>query len=270
METIVLLLIIGLLVGILGTIIGAGGGFILVPILILIFPEKTPEEITGISLAVVFFNSLSGTYAYHKMKRTDYGSGLIFAISTLPGAILGTLVVALISKNIFNLFFGLILIALASYLFIKPLNSNDNNLNKKDNIINKETTKKENITITHKKWPGFLINLTIGFISTILGIGGGIIRVPALVHLLNFPVHIATATSQFIVVIMSFSSSILHLINGNITKNLIPILTLSITAIIGAQIGARLSNKFHDTNIIRILAMALTLIGVRMIFKSLF
>lgn len=268
METIVLLLIIGLLVGILGTIIGAGGGFILVPILILIFPEKTPEEITSISLAVVFFNSISGTYAYHKMKRTDYRSGLIFAISTLPGAILGTLIVAIISRNIFNLFFGLILITLATYLFIKPLNSYDSNISKEDNITNKEASIKENFTLTQKKWPGFLINLTIGFISTILGIGGGIIRVPALVHLLNYPVHLATATSQFIVAIMSFSGSIVHLINGNITNNIIPILTLSITAIIGAQIGARLSNKFHGANIIRILALALTLIGIRMIFQS--
>lgn len=261
MEQIIFLLIIGLLVGILGTIIGAGGGFILIPFLIILFPEKTPEEITAISLAVVFFNSLSGTYAYHKMKRTDYRSGLIFAISTLPGAILGSLIIALVTNNLFNLIFGLILITLAIFLFLKPVNSSDSNLDKLENNIN--------ITV-NKKWPGFLINLTIGFISTILGIGGGIIRVPALVHLLNFPVHIATATSQFIVVIMSFSSSILHLINGNITKNLIPILTLSITAIIGAQIGARLSNKFHDTNIIRILALALTIIGVRMIFTSLF
>jgi uncharacterized protein len=95
-------------------------------------------------------------------------------------------------------------------------------------------------------------------------------RVPALVHLLKFPVHLATATSQFIVAIMSFSGSIVHLINGNISNNLIPILTLSITAILGAQIGARLSNKVHGVMIIRILALALTLIGVRMIFTTLF
>lgn len=261
MEQIIFLLIIGLLVGILGTIIGAGGGFILVPILLLIFPEKTPEEITSISLAVVFFNSISGTYAYHKMKRTDYRSGMFFAISTLPGAMLGTLIIAIISNNLFNLIFGLILITLAFFLFFKPVNSYDSNIDKEENNVN---------IALNKKWPGFLINLTIGFISTILGIGGGIIRVPALVHLLNFPVHLATATSQFIVAIMSLGASIVHLINGNITNNLIPILSLSITAIIGAQIGARLSNRFHGTLIIRILALALSLISVRMIFTSLF
>lgn len=259
MEILLLLLIIGLLVGILGTIIGAGGGFILVPILLILFPEKTPDEITSISLAVVFFNSISGTLAYHKMKRIDYKSGLIFAVSTVPGAILGSLVITMISKSIFNLIFGIILTIIATYLFLKPENKN----NIKKSI--KETPIK-----TQKKWLGVLINLTIGFISTLLGIGGGIMRVPTLVHLLNFPVHIATATSHFIVSIMAFSGSIVHLINGNYQSNIILIFPLSISAIVGAQIGARLSTKVQGSIIIRILALTMSLIGLRMIFTTFF
>ncbi len=259
METIILLLIIGILVGILGTMIGAGGGFILVPILLIIFPEKTPEEITSISLAAVFFNSISGTIAYHKMKRIDYKSGLIYAIATVPGAMLGTMVIAMISKNIFNLIFGVILIILATYLFIKPENKN-----------NFKETKIQTLPKQQKKWIGVLLNLSIGFISTLLGIGGGIMRVPALVHSLNFPVHLATATSQFIVAIMSFSGIIVHLINGNIVNNLMPVITLSITAIIGAQIGARLSTKVQGSIIIKILSISLTLVGLRMIFTTFF
>ena len=69
--------------------IGAGGGFILVPILLLVYPSENTELITSTSLAVVFFNALSGTWAYSRMKRVDYKSGIIFAIATIPGAILG-------------------------------------------------------------------------------------------------------------------------------------------------------------------------------------
>ncbi|KAF0091741.1 MAG: putative permease [Fusobacteria bacterium] len=261
MEILLLLAFIGFLVGILGTMIGAGGGFILVPILLIIFPEKTPEEITSISLAFVFFNSISGTLAYHKMKRIDYKSGLIFAASTIPGAILGTIVITMISKNIFNLIFGIILIILAAYLFLKPENKNRNK-------IANETI--QTPPKTQKKWLGVLINLTIGFISTLLGIGGGIMRVPSLVHLLNFPVHMATATSQFIVAIMAFSGIIVHLINGNIVNNLMPVIILSINAIIGAQIGARLSAKVQGSIIIKILSITLTLVGLRMIFTTFF
>ena len=70
-------------------LIGAGGGFHSVPILLLIYPQEKTELITAISLAVVFFNATSGPLAYARMKRVDYKSGIVFAIATIPGAILG-------------------------------------------------------------------------------------------------------------------------------------------------------------------------------------
>ena len=79
------LLPLGLLIGAFGTLIGAGGGFILVPILLLMYPHENTELITGISLAVVFFNALSGSWAYSRMKRIDYKSGIIFSLATIPG-----------------------------------------------------------------------------------------------------------------------------------------------------------------------------------------
>ncbi|MBD0278392.1 MAG: TSUP family transporter, partial [Flavisolibacter sp.] len=62
---------IGFLVGCIGTLIGAGGGFILVPVLLLLFPGLRAEAITSISLGVVFLNAFSGTVAYARMKRID-------------------------------------------------------------------------------------------------------------------------------------------------------------------------------------------------------
>jgi uncharacterized membrane protein YfcA len=70
------LLPLGLLVGAFGTLIGAGGGFILMPVLLLVYPRDKTELITAISLAVVFFNALSGSFAYARMKRVDYKSGI--------------------------------------------------------------------------------------------------------------------------------------------------------------------------------------------------
>src|SRR3989337_4462408 len=83
------LLPLGLIVGAFGTLIGAGGGFILVPVLLLLYPNEKTDLITGISLAVVFFNALSGSLAYSRMKRIDYKSGIIFSIATIPGARFG-------------------------------------------------------------------------------------------------------------------------------------------------------------------------------------
>ena len=76
---------LGLAIGAFGTLIGAGGGFILVPILLILYPNENTELITSISLAVVFFNALSGSLAYARMKRVDFKSGIVFAVATIPG-----------------------------------------------------------------------------------------------------------------------------------------------------------------------------------------
>src|SRR5690606_11832509 len=118
-----LLIIIGLIVGSFGTMVGAGGGFIIVPILLLLYPEKDPEIITSISLAVVFLNATSGSIAYAFKKRIDYKSALLFCITTLPGSVLGAFSTSLISRKTFDLIFGIIILILAITLLIKPLKS---------------------------------------------------------------------------------------------------------------------------------------------------
>ena len=65
------LVLLGASVGVYGTVIGAGGGFVLVPLLIFLYPEMRHEVVTAISLGVVFFNALSGTAAYGRQKRID-------------------------------------------------------------------------------------------------------------------------------------------------------------------------------------------------------
>ena len=82
---------LGFFAGGYGTLIGAGGGFVLAPALLLLYPGEAPETITSISLASVFFNALSGTLAYAKSKRIDYKSGFIFSLADMPGAVLGAL-----------------------------------------------------------------------------------------------------------------------------------------------------------------------------------
>jgi len=85
------LIAFGFGMGVYGTLIGAGGGFVLMPLLVLLDPPQNPERLTSISLAVVFFNAVSGSEAYAHMKRIDYRSGIIFALAMIPGAILGAI-----------------------------------------------------------------------------------------------------------------------------------------------------------------------------------
>src|SRR5262245_27547237 len=117
MTTQLWLLPLGLLVGAFGTLIGAGGGFILVPILLILYPSEPTEQIASISLAVVFFNAFSGSLAYARMKRIDYRSGIIFSAATIPGAILGAISTAYLPRRLFDLLFGVMMIAAGIYLW---------------------------------------------------------------------------------------------------------------------------------------------------------
>jgi hypothetical protein len=81
-----LLIPLGLIVGLFGTLVGADGGFILLPVLLLAFPDTPPEQLTSISLAVAVANSLSGSAAYTCRRRIDFRSALVFHIATLPSA----------------------------------------------------------------------------------------------------------------------------------------------------------------------------------------
>ena len=114
-----------------------------------------------------------------------------------------------------------------------------------------------------------LVGLASGFASGLFGIGGGIIHVPALVQWLQFPVFVATATSHFILAIMSTVSVIVHAIRGSYSdpKILHMVIGLIIGVIPGAQIGAWLSHKLKSKTIIHVLAICLGLVGIRILLS---
>ena len=274
MQISLLLIFTGFFLGCIGTLIGAGGGFILVPILLIFYPEFPPETVTAISIAVVSANAISGSFAYKSSGRIDLKSGILFAVYTIPGSILGVLLVPYVPKSIFNVVFGILLLILAAYLLFKQSKKQTDVTN---NMIQKRSTYREIIDSNGEKFvfyfnkqKGIFISLLVGFISPILGIGGGIIHVPAMVNILGFPVFIATATSQFILAIMATASVFVHLFQGNYSDESIQktILFLVIGVIPGSQLGAKLSKMIKGQTVIKVLAVCLFLVGVRILMKS--
>lgn len=255
-----LLLLLGCAIGIVGTLIGAGGGFILMPLLLLFYPDESPELLTSISLAVVFANAVSGSVAYARMKRIDYRSGIIFSVATIPGAILGAISTSYIPRNVFNVMFGIVMVSASLFLALNPRREEER---QSPSILTPGSPLKYNTPA------GIGISLIVGYISSVLGIGGGIIHVPAMIHVLNFPVHIATATSHFILSIMSFTGTAVHVASGDFAHGVGRTIALAVGAVIGAQLGARLSNRVHGTWIIRGLAIALGFVGIRLLIVTL-
>lgn len=263
-----LLIGIGLFVGFIGTLIGAGGGFILVPLLLILFRHLPPETITSISLGIVFLNASSGSLAYAKMKRIDYKSAFVFALATLPGAVSGAFLTSYIPKRAFDLLLGFVLILIAAFLLLKPHYRNTQKVQQSRVLVHRNITDNhgQHYVYSFNIWIGIILSFVVGFLSSLLGIGGGIIHVPALTSLLNFPIHVATATSHLILAIMALAGTTVHILQGHLTGQWFKILYIGLGVIIGAQGGANFSHYAKPSWIIRALAFALLLVGIRIIF----
>lgn len=262
---------LGIVVGAFGTLIGAGGGFVLVPVLLLLYPTDSPALITGISLAVVFFNASSGTLAYARMRRVDFVSGMMFAAATIPGAILGAVATSHIPRQAFDVAFGTLLTLGAIYLTLRPMRPRDAGAAPHAGRFARTVTERDGTVHRYAYDPavGIGISVGVGFLSSILGIGGGIIHVPVLSQVLGFPVHVATATSHFTLAVMALVGSLVHLAAGELTPGLGRIAALGLGVVLGAQAGAALSKRIGGVWIMRGLAVALGLVGLRILLPAL-
>ncbi|MFT3701810.1 MAG: sulfite exporter TauE/SafE family protein [Agriterribacter sp.] len=271
MDNSIVLLLIGFVIGTVGTLIGAGGGFFLVPLLIFTHPSLSPEKITAISIVIVACNAISGSVAYARSGRIDFKAGMLFALFTIPGSILGVYITRYIPAHVFSIAFGIILILLSLFLFIKKNEPEtiDNEQSHDSRLTHQTLTDKTNTVFryAYNKYVGIAISIIVGFLSPLLGIGGGIIHVPAMVSWLKFPVYIATATSHFILAVMATVSVIVHALKGNYAEPYIQhmIVWLSIGAIAGAQLGAFFSHKINTNTIVKALAVCLGLVGLRLL-----
>lgn len=273
MDQLLVLILIGLAIGTIGTLIGAGGGFILVPLLILTTSMK-PNSITAISMAVVAFNAASGSVAYVRSGKVDFKAGLIFAVCTIPGSILGVLTTKIIPRDTFDILFAVVLIGLSVYLFIRGgKRVAGDEVKIKKGWIEKHLTDRQgnHYHYSYNVKTGIAISLIVGYFSPLLGIGGGIIHVPAMSEWLLFPVHIATATSHFILAIMATVSVVTHLLEGSYADPLVQkmVLGLALGVIPGAQIGAYFSKRVKGKFIIRALAVCLGIVALRIFFAGL-
>jgi uncharacterized membrane protein YfcA len=267
----VLYVLFGFVVGVYGTLVGAGGGFLVVPFLLLV-KHFSPAEAAGTSLVVVFLNALSGTVAYARQKRIDYKSGLWFAAAALPGSLLGAYGVKLLTQRSFHLAVGALLVMIALILLWRPHGAlagakvraaRGGGLLPVQRRI--EDADGQVFEYRYDRAIGLVLSFVVGFLSSLLGIGGGIIHVPALVLLLAFPPHISTATSHFILAITAGTGALSHLALGHVQLG--PGLAMGAGAVLGAPVGARLSQRTRGVWILRGLALALFAVGIRLILQ---
>lgn len=225
---------LGFVAGVIGSIIGLGGGIVVVPVLTFLGVPHTISSSS--SLFAAFSNSVASTVSYSKQKRIDYGTGLRLGLMSIPGTILGAIISAQATPDLFKISFAVVLIASCYYLFIKKnLDTNHGNLSKKMLVVSS------------------VISFFAGILSSFFGIGGGIIFVPLMIIGLGLLIKNATATSQLILMFSSASGMITHTVLGHADFEYA--LLLSIGAFAGGLLGARLSLEIKE-NRLRLLIVA--------------
>lgn len=250
------LFLVGIFVGFVGTVVGVGGGFIVVPFLTIVY-QFSPQLAVGTSMCIVALNSISGAVSYARQRRIDYRTGFFFSAAMIPGTYLGALLLQLVSKKVFDIGFGIFLLLIAAYSLWKE--------NAKNN--NRTPAPLEFVRPKFNLAMGMIISFFVGWYASMAGVGGGLIHVPAMMYLFHFHVYYAIPTSIFILAISSTFAVLSHSVVGVIEWSFVPF--LGIGAVLGAQIGGTLSKSFNSKWILRALVVMIVVAAIRLISKYL-
>jgi uncharacterized protein len=244
----IILILIGISAGAVGSMTGVGGGILMTPALTLM--GFTPTHVASTSLIAVTSTSASSTIEYSKQKRIDYAIGLKMAALSIPGAIVGALLSNEISIENFKAYFAIILIVTGLYITYK------------NSIIKEKSSKESKSTSFDLLFYGG--SFAAGIVSSLFGIGGGIIFVPLMILVLRMSILRAGPTSQLTLLISSTAGVLTHSILGH--PDYVHGAYLAIGAFIGGQIGARLSHRVEESILHKLLSIILIGTAIKLLF----
>jgi len=239
---------LGFAAGILGSMIGLGGGIIVVPVLTFLgFP---PTVAASNSLFAALSNSIASTISYSRQKRIEYFLGLKLGLLAIPGTILGAIISTDIAPDIFKILFGFVLVASAIYIFLRK------QIESREKVISKQM-------IIFAIGSSFFA----GIISSFFGIGGGIIFVPLMVVGMGMSMKKAAPTSQLILFFASLSGVIVHSVLGH--PDFLQAGFLAIGSFFGGLVGAKLSLSVKERNLKILVSVVILIAAGKLFFDSL-
>lgn len=228
------LLLIGVvsaLAGGLGAMLGVGGGIILVPVLISFFGVDAIHARTA-SLVAVCVTSMAGSLVYLRQGETDLVSASYLQLPTAIGAIVGALIGGRLDDEGIRFLFAITVVAVA----IRMLWPNSV----------KEPSARKNWLYAG------LACIVGGLLSSLLGVGGGIVFVPVMALLLSLPQRAASATSTYLIGLTASASALIYFQQGQMDVSLA--IPTAFGILVGAQLGARLSGFVRGDHLRRAFA----------------
>lgn len=267
--------IISIAYGIVSVVSGGGGGLFLVPAMVATF--TIPYNVLIGSVFVVYLvASLSGLITFARKGLVDYRSGVLLAIPTIPGVVIGTFLETSISDFEFRLGLGLITIILSLALYrsqsnnqgvSKRLKSSEqgDSVNLKLRVVTDASGR--SFSYSPKLLTGALINFGAGLIAGTFGAGAAIMIVPAMMIFVKMPGHVAIASSRIVLLTLNISAIATHVTIGAIDYFYAAV--LSAGAIIGIYFGAKVVFKLSPSLLTKIMAVIFVGLGAYLIVAAL-
>lgn len=244
----------GVIAGVFGSLLGLGGGILIIPMLTLLFHLPIHQAI-GTSLVCVIATSTGAAMVYVENKKSDIRLGMSLELATTLGAIVGGLIAGLINQKTLTILFSALLIYTA-YMMSKK---------KKKTVAEQNNVTTASYQVVHLPW-GMGASFVAGNLSGLLGVGGGIIKVPAMYLLMKVPLKIATATSNFMIGVTATASAFIYYFRGDVNILITGFTTLGV--FLGAIIGSNLSNRIKTEHLKWIFVVVLIYLSVKMLFQG--
>ena len=219
---------------ILASMVGLGGGLIIVPVLV--FLGLSPQVAASNSLAATLANAAGSSAMYAQQKRIDYHKALRLGLMAVPGSVLGAVVLAGTEPGIFGLLLAAVLVAASVYIFLRH------------RMGGRPASEGRAVVILSAA-----SSVLAGVISSFFGVGGGVVFVPLMVVVLGMSMMRAAPTSMFALLLTSVAGLATHGVLGH--ADLLLASLLSAGALAGGVAGARLSLVIGE-RYLRVLAAA--------------
>jgi uncharacterized membrane protein YfcA len=213
----------GLVMGVVFALLGAGGGIIAVPVLLMLFHVPLAQATAG-ALAVVWAAATTGALSHARGARVTWRAALWVGLPSMAGAVLGAKLHALVPERVSLAAFAAVLLLATALMF----------------------RRKPDAQGEPRLAARFLVplGLGLGVLTGFLGVGGGFLIVPALVTLARLPLKPAIGTSMAIIAASSFTGALTYVLDGAAPMGLV--LPMGAGAVLGALVGAPLAGKLPE------------------------
>lgn len=275
----VFIVLLGALTGILSGIFGVGGGFLTTPMLI--FYGIPPTVAAASTATTVTGASVSGLFAYSRRNGVDYQMGAVLVAGGIVGTLIGTGLFSLLQSlgqidTVINVLYVVMLGSIGSLMGRESLQA----LRLKDGAPKRAAKRRHHPLVSSlpMRWRFYrsglyispfaplLLGMMIGVLTTLMGVGGGFILVPAMLYVLGMSASVVVGTSLFQILFTTMAATMMHAMTTKAVDIVLAALLL-LGSVTGAQVGAKIAVTAKPEMLRLILAAIVLVMALTMAFQ---